>query len=288
MENLSQITKKLKNININENKNILNEFEYLFIKNASNIKEILKKENDLLGANYQYDKLLKSFETLKNYEFDKLKGYSSIGRIACLTNGDVYFVLELIIKAILTKSKIVFATESYMLNTNTYLIELAQNALEKYNVSAYAVSICNVSDYKEIVRCVENIDCIIVNKNFDLYKQMHELTDIKIIYSDYGNINVYSESEDFNDEIKILCDSAKREDKDVFLAKTQDIQSYIDNMSNNFVFYSVVIYTKNLEKCAYFLKNIKAENVYINKNPFEFNDAEFPEFEILFKKKIIY
>ena len=65
-------------------------------------------------------------------------------------------------------------------------------------------------------------------------------------------------------------------------------QDYLDNMSNNFVFHSVVVYTKRIEKCTYFFKNIKAKNVYINKSPFENIDIDFSEFEFLYQKKIVY
>lgn len=288
MENLFDITKKLKDINIKENKAILDEFRYQIQKNENIIKEILTKENKALESNYQYDKIFEIIDRVKDYQFDKLNKYSSIGRVVCFSNGDTYFLVELMIKAILTKTKVVFVTESYMLNTNTYLISIIQKVLEKYNVLGYAVSLYNTQNYKEITKAVENIDCIVVNKNWDLYKQLQQLTDVKIIYSDYGNINVYAESDDFENEIKKLCEDASKEDKDVFLFKTDNIQAYIDNMDNNFLFYSVVIYTKDLENCTYFFRNIKAENVYINKNPFETNDVEFSEFEFLFKKNIIY
>ena len=98
MENLMNITQKLKNVNIIENKSVLTEFEYLFNKNANTIKDILSKENNLLKTNYQYNKLLKSFENIKEYDFDKLKGYTSIGRAVCISNGDTYFLLELFLQ----------------------------------------------------------------------------------------------------------------------------------------------------------------------------------------------
>jgi len=286
MDNFINTVEKIKNVNINNNINILTEFRLLLEKNASTIKEIISKENNFLKTNYEYNKIFHSFDNIKNYDFEQIKKYSSIGRIVCITNGDIYFILELIIKSILTKSKIVFVTDSYMINTNKYLVGLAQKALEKYDVPNFAISLFDLRNYKEVLNVANNIDCIVINKDYDLYKEIQYATDVKVIYSDYGNINIYSDSDEFDIEIKKVYDEAKKEEKDVFLSKTDDIQKYINKMNNNFVFYSVVIYTKDIEKCTYFLKNIKAENVYINQNPFEINDIEFSEFQFLYKKKI--
>jgi len=287
METLKTVIEKLKNINIKNNNEVLNEFNYLFERNSNKIKEILSKENDFFDANYEYNKLAKSFASVKEYDYEKLKKYSSIGRCVVITNGDTYFILELIIKAILTKTKISFITENYMFNTNLFLVELAQKALSKYYIDGDAITLFNLRNYKEIYDFIDNIDCIVVNKNYDLYKEIQDLFNIKVVYSDYGNINIYSDSDEFDDDIEIVYEAAKKEDKDIYVSKTDDIQKYLDNMNNNFVFYSVVIFTKDIEKCSYFLKNIKAENVYINKNPFEINDVEFPEYEFLYKKKIM-
>lgn len=280
------LTNKMKKIEFNEM--LIKDFIELFECNSKTIIDILAKENSIFDANYKYDNMLKIVNKLKDYPYDNIKKYFSIGTVACITNGDVYFVLELILKAFLTKTKIVFAMESYMFSINTYLVQLAQKVLEKYNIPREAISIYRMVSYKDVAKVADNIDCIVVNKDYDLYKTIEELTNIKVIYSDYGNINVYSESEDFEGQIKMVNEDAQKEDKDIFVTKTDDIQKYLENMSNNFVFYSVVVYTKNLEKCKYFFKNIKAENVYINKNPFEDVDVGFSEYEFLFKKKIAY
>jgi len=283
---MKSLINKMKKIEFNEM--LINDFIELFNSNNKAITNILLEENSIFNANYKYDYMLKVVNRLKDYEYDNIKKYFSIGTVACITNGDTYFVLELILKSLLKKTKIIFATESYMFSINTYLVKLAQKVLENHGISKEAISIHRIKSYKDVIEEMDNLDCIVVNKDYDLYKTIEELTNIKVVYSDYGNINVYSESEDFKSQIEIICEKAQKEDKDIFLIETKDIQKHLDSMNNNSIFYSVVIYTKNLEKCKYFFKNIKAENVYINKDPFEYIDVNFSEFEFLYKKKIVY
>ena len=100
-----------------------------------------------------------------------------------------------------------------MLSINTYLVKLAQKVLEKQNILKDAISIYKIKSYKDVVKAMDNLDCIVVNKDYELYKIVEELTNIKVVYSDYGNINIYSESEDFKDQIQIICEDAQKEDK---------------------------------------------------------------------------
>lgn len=288
MDKLLSILEKNRKVSIPSPEGILIAFYENFKLNRDNIKSILISENELMNANYDYDKLLNKFKLLKDYGYEKNKNYSSIGTILCLTNGDPYFVLELIIKAILTRNKIVFANDVYMNNINSFLVELAKSALKEFKVDPNIIFVTNLRNYKNIAKLVNKIDCIVVNKNYGLYKELQELCDIKTIYLDYGNINVYSDSEEFEENIKELRELARKENKEVFIARTEDIQKYLEGMNNNFLFHSVVVYTKNAEKCAYFLKNIKAENIYINTNPFDNLESIISEYEFLYKKKIVY
>lgn len=287
MRDLLDIVKKMKDIELNENESLIKDFILAFEENSESIIGILEKENSIFNANYQYSKMLKLFDKIKHYKYDELKKYISIGRVVCVSNGDCYFVLELILKALLTKTKIVFATEQYMLSVNTYIVELLKKVLEHNNISSDAVAIYGMKSYKDVIRVADNIDCIVINKDYDAYKVIEELTNIKVIYSDYGNINVYCDSKDFDAKIKEICLDAKKESKAIFLSESNDIEKYLEDMNNNFVFHSVVVLTKNLEQCKYFFKNIKAENVYINVNPFEYIDVEFSEFNLLYQKKIV-
>lgn len=288
MRDIIEITNTMRKLEFNKNEILIKEFRDVFEDNRQTVIEILSKDNSKFNANYQYNKMIKIFDKIKNYEFNNIEKYLSIGVAACVTNGDTYFVLELLLKALMTKTKIIFCTDSYMLSINSYLIELIQAVLVRNNIPAEVISIYSMRSYKDAVKAVDNIDCIVVNKDYDMYKNIEELTNIKVIYSDYGNVNVYVESDDFNEQIDRLCEDAKKENIDVFLTRTEDIQNYLENMSNNFVFHSVVVYTKRIEKCTYFFKNIKARNVYINRNPFENVDIDFSEFEFLYQKNIVY
>lgn len=288
MEKLLNILENIRCVNIVQNEAILYDFNELFNQNSENIKHILEKENDAMKANYSYYKLKSKFDLIKDYEFDELKKYSGIGTIVCVTNGDPYLVLELMIKVILTKNKIVFLSDSYMNSINIFLVELMKKVLEKYQVSQDVVSIMYLRNYKMVSKVIDKIDCIIVNKEYEIYKEIQEICNIKTIYLDYGNINIYSEGEEFDAQIKEVCTRATKENKQVYLAKTDDIQEHLDNMNNNVLYHAIVIYTKNAEKCTYFLKNIKAENIYINTNPFNYNESIISEYEFVYKKKVVY
>ncbi len=286
MSNLKNISDEIYNVNISDSRLILSDFTAKIKNNAVILKDILKKENEYLNATYDYNKIIETLGKLEDYEYVKLAEYSSIGTIFCITDGDVYFLLDMLVKAILSKSKLIIAADRYMWETNKYLVETIKGALNRNGVTSSAVSIIDFDEYKNIGEC-KFIDCVVVNKDFELYKQLEEKYDIKIIYSDYGNVNIYMESDEFINMEEELVTNLRKVNKEIYLTKLDDIEKYVKNLGSTFVFNTVFVFTKDIDKCKFFLKNIKAENIFVNKTSLETNTVNISEFEFMYKKRII-
>ena len=108
MDKLLNVLEEIRKVSIPSPEGILTAFYESFKLNRDAIKNILNSENELMNADYSYDKLISKFELVKDYDYEKIKNYSNFGTILCLTDGDPYLVLELMLKAILTRNKIIF------------------------------------------------------------------------------------------------------------------------------------------------------------------------------------
>lgn len=272
------------------NIDILKEFKSTIKKNEKTLKEVLHNDNKEWGYIYSIEKLLEVLD--KDISNEKISNKEelvvSIGSVFVISNGDPYITIDLIKKALISNSAIVFVNGYEMYSINETIINLAGKILQKYNLDRKLIHIIDLPNYKDLTDYIEYIDCIIAVKDYDIYTYFSNETSCKVIYSDYGNLNIYTDCDDFEDDIKYIIDDARLENKDAYIYKIDSIKDFFKYETNNFVFNTVAIYTKNADECVEFFKKIKSRNVYINLNPLKYTDIDVDVNEFLYTKKVIF
>ena len=81
---------------------------------------------------------------------------------------------------------------------------------------------------------------------------------------DYGNINVYVDSDEFENEIKEIVKEANSLEMDVYKYNINSLEEFFLNEINNFIFNTVIIFSKDIKKCIRLYEYLKANNVFIN------------------------
>ncbi len=272
------------------NLNVLKQFIANVKKSKKQLQEVLDKDNKKWGYIYSIEKLFEVLE--KDISNEKISNKEelvvSIGNIFVISNGDPYITIDLIKKALISNSAIVFVNGYEMYNINETIINIAKDILKQYNLAKEIIHIIDLPNYKDLADYTNYIDCVIAVKDYDIYTYFSNETSCKVIYSDYGNLNIYTDCEDFDDDINYVINDAKLENKDAYIYKIDSIKDFFKYETNNFVFNTVAIYTKNADECVEFFKKIKSRNVYINLNPLKYTDIDVDVNEFIYTKKVIY
>jgi hypothetical protein len=208
------------------------------------------------------------------------------GNIVVAYNGDPYATLRLLLMAIRTHNNIVFFSKRYYA-VNTELVETLNMICTK---KQYADRIASV-EYDVIDNAIYGYHHFF---NFLIYigdkrdfQPLKKKISIPFLYSSYGTIDVFIENKD-NKELLLEMDK---------FAKEHGIRiNYYDNTSSDETLrfinkYDIldyfVVLSKNTDTIYKFMSELKAKNIYINKNPFENYKLAIREKEITYSKNII-
>ena len=276
---------------------ILNKYEkknYIILKEFINkLKEdkelvnLLKIENKEWKRKYKIDKFYKILEKYKDIE-EKSDQKFGIGNVVAVLTGDPYLNLEIIINAVLTNCNIMFIANPTLVNFNLYVISIMQDILKKENLDERLISMVNEIDYKnKIIKNKDIIDCIIVNKYYEDYSYFSQNTTSKVIYLDYGNVNIYTDSDEYEEKIESIVSELDNVDIDVYDYKINNFEEFLIKEKNNFIFNTAVIFSKDLKKCMRFYEAMKAENIFINKLDINEIDIGIDIERFRFNKKLI-
>ena len=253
-------------------------------KEVSNLLEIENKE---WKREYSIDRFYGTLEKYIDIE-EKSNQKFGIGNAVAVLTGDPYLNLELIIKAILSNCNIMFIANPTLVNFNLYVISIMQDILQEENLDQRLISIVNEIDYKtKITKNKDVIDCIIVNKYYEEYAYFAKNTSSKVIYLDYGNINIYTDSEEYEENIDNIVSEVYKIDIDVYDYKINNIEEFLKKEKNNFIFNTAVIFSKDIKKCMRFYEAIKARNVFINDFDITKIDIGLEIEELEFNKNLI-
>ena len=261
---------------------------YKFIQELRNNKELIEKaledENKYWGRNFKIEKLFRMLDKYANIELGNKEKFG-IGNIVAITTGDPYLHLELIIKSILANCKLMVIANPTMINFNLYITNVIRDVLESEKLDKNLISFIDIFDYKsKIVENKNAIDCIIVNQNYEDYDFFIKKVFAKVIYLDYGNINIYTDSAEYEESIEKIVTDTDSIDMDVYDYK---IDEFLKKENNNFIFNTAVIYSKDIKKCMQLYEMIKARNIFINTFDINKIDIGLDINDLLFEKNIV-
>ena len=208
------------------------------------------------------------------------------GNIAVSYNGDPIVTLRLLLMAFRTHNNIVFFSKKYFA-INTKIVETLNMIANK---KGYADRIAMV-EYDVIDGVIANLQTffnkmIFVGDKRD-YVQMKKKFVIPTIYVGYGNVDVFIENKDFkNLLLEINQFSRENNIKINYYDETQieDTITFINRFELTDCF---VLLSKNTDLIYKIISEVKAKNIYINKNPFDNYKLNITEEDLIYKKNII-
>jgi len=263
-----------------------------FIDELQNRKSILidllNKENGTWNTEFDIEKILNSVtnQYIKlNEENNKKFG---IGNIVAITSGDILLQIDLIIKAIISNCRILFILNPILFSFNLYIVSIIQEILRDEGLNKELIAAASSLTYKK--QLIDNrnyIDCIIINKDYEEYSYFKERVDSKVIYLDYGNINIYVDSNEFNDEIDKIAKETRKIEFNIYKYDINNVEEFFSNEINNFIFNTVVIFSKDIKKCMRFYEGIKSNNIFINEFNLDKIQIGFKTDDLQFEKNLV-
>ena len=252
------------------------------------LSNILEKENEQWNSKYTIERFKKVIDKYKNSNIE-INHKFGIGNIVAITNGDPYLHLELIINAIISRCKIMIIANPTLINFNLYITQIVREVLKQEELDEDLISIVNTINYRsKIIENQKFIDCVVINKDYEEYNFFTKKMFSKIIYLDYGNINIYVDSEEFENKIEEIVNLTYGIDISVYKYKIDNLEKFFSSGNNSFIFNTAVIFSNDIKKSMDFYELIKARNIFINK--FDINEIEtgLDINDFLFDKKVIF
>lgn len=285
---------------INETFNILLEANKVDLKNDNgfipNLNTINNIFNLVLNEKYSYgDTILSTRNEELNITYGKL--ISNIGTVCTIFDGNMYTLLEIILRNLLSNNSTIFSYSGYMYGTNTYLLELLKEILSKNNLDKNLVNQYITEDYKQLLSNYTSIDLVICIGPKELQNTIVELSKNKTLVSGYENYEIYIDSLDhitflehiMSQDYKITLyakESLGILNEDIFIVSDEDEAiSMINNTGSN---YSTSVFTDNPAIASKFLQEIKSKQVLVNTSPTIEHFLDIKQSDLYTEKTIIY
>ena len=285
---------------INETFNVLLEANKVDLKNDNgfipNLNTINNIFNLVLNEKYSYgDTILSTRNEELNITYGKL--ISNIGTVCTIFDGNMYTLLEIILRNLLSNNSTIFSYSGYMYGTNTYLLELLKEILSKNNLDKNLVNQYITEDYKQLLSNYTSIDLVICIGPKELQNTIVELSKNKTIVSGYENYEIYIDSLDhisflehiMSQDYKITLyakESLGILNEDIFIVSDEDEAiSMINNTGSN---YSTSVFTDNPAIASKFLQEIKSKQVLVNTSPTIEHFLDIKQSDLYTEKTIIY
>lgn len=208
------------------------------------------------------------------------------GNIAVSYNGDPYVTLRLLLMSLRTHNNIVFFSKKYYA-INTKIVETLNMISEK---KGYANKIAMV-EYDVIDGVIANLQTIF-NKMIFVgdkrdYVQMKKKFVIPTIYDGFGNVDVFIENKEFKSLLLDINQYARENNIKINYYDDTQIEDTLTFINRFELTDCFVLISKNTDLIYKFISEVKAKNIYINKNPFEDYKLSITEKDLVYKKNII-
>ena len=208
------------------------------------------------------------------------------GNIAVSYNGDPYVTLRLLLMSLRTHNNIVFFSKKYYA-INTKIVETLNMISEK---KGYANKIAMV-EYDVIDGVIANLQTIF-NKMIFVgdkrdYVQMKKKFVIPTIYDGFGNVDVFIENKEFKSLLLDINQYARENNIKINYYDDTQIEDTLTFINIFELTDCFVLISKNTDLIYKFISEVKAKNIYINKNPFEDYKLSITEKDLVYKKNII-
>lgn len=271
-------------------KEILNEFKKQMSKKDTfnQAIEIDKKHHSVYITQEKILEMIDEFINLEkfNVKYTPNTIVDGYGNLAVSYNGDPYITLRLLLMAFRTHNNIVFFSKKYYA-INTKIVETLNMICEK---KRYCSKLAMV-EFDVIDGIIANSQTffnrmIFIGDKRD-YIQMKKKFVIPTIYAGFGNIDIFIASKDFKDLLLDINQYSRENNIKINYyddTQVEDTLTFINRFELTDCF---VLLSKDTEMIYKFISEVKAKNIYVNKNPFIDYKLTITEKDLTYTKNII-
>lgn len=254
-------------------------------------KEIFTKaieEDKKMGYTEKLEEIIEniksyvSFNPILTIQDIKAQSMDGYGNIVTIYDGSVEVTIEAIVKTLYTHNNLTLVP-NLKLGINECIVEIIMQEMKKAKYNAN-IEIC------------DNLNKIYSNQNlFDIAVFVGDKYDYKkfktrfykdIVYNPYGYLYVYSDNDEFKNILIELDKYAYVKNFGIEYYKEGNIEEVISEINEITSHNTVVILTKNSKNATELIYKLKADKIYVNKNPFVEYKFELNERDLLMKKII--
>lgn len=290
---MKEILDKMEDSNIIYSKikieQIIKKFKIIFENSMPQFVESINKDYE----KYLYRTKIEDLSNIINEKIEeeieikeKIEGKiwkDGYGTIVAIYNGKPIITLTLLLLAIKTHNKILLCAENHF-EVNNLIINLLKKVIKEEAQNENVINISN--EYYDICDCQELIDKIIFIGNKYDYVQIKKRIGIDIEYNGYGYISLFFDNDNEKEEIEKMKLYAVNNLIDLEIY-TGDIEKTIKDINYLRKNQTVVIFSQDKNNILKLALKIKANEVYINKNPFKDYKIKINSESFLTKKEII-
>lgn len=119
------------------------------------------------------------------------------------------------------------------------------------------------------------------------YIQMKKKFVIPTMYSGFGNVDVFIESKEFRELLLDISQYARENNIKINYYDDTQVEDTITFINRFELTDYFVLLSKNTDTIYQFISEVKAKNIYINKNPFEDYKLTITEQDLTYTKNIM-
>ena len=259
-------------IEINEAKDDIMKANMIDIRNNNGFEIdfniIGMMEEELLKIDVLYNKSIYPENNPEEYVLN-----DSFGTICAIYNGNTYYLIELALKSILTRNSMIFVSETnYMDFTNRLILILIKNILDKYEIDKNLIQLLYTDDFHALLSNNASINRVLAIGDLEFQNRVKESSSVEVICLGIDRYDIYIE--DINNVLMLealskidCCDiyvkSGLKVSFDDYI-EVKDVEEAVGQINFNTAGYASIILTDSKNSASYFVKNVKAANVFVN------------------------
>ncbi|MBR2704045.1 MAG: hypothetical protein IKE91_01080 [Clostridia bacterium] len=289
---VKKLEKEQSKFNTKVVKEIFEKIEKEFKSKVGPLHMAVSEDNKEFSETQEYSKLLDTISRAKKEDWimdnnSKTTIYEGLGSIGVISNDVSDVSLYLILKALKTHNRLVLFVEDKIHEVTKKIIEIVNNVCKEEKYNTY-IDYCEYKDFKELYDYADKFETFIFVNNIEKYfKFTDKVKDKNVIYSSYGTMSLYLDDKNLKDELLRMDEYVFNNNIELDLIKEVDVEEAVERINKNLDNYAAVIFTKDTKKAYYFIENVKAKQVFVNKNPYKDYLFEIDD-EKLTKLKRIY
>lgn len=297
--NSKDIVKNILNI-IKEDKDDIEKANSIDVENNNGFRidfDVIDKITiQMSNLEDSYRKVINMGKRDDNYLVGKQTDH--IGTVCVVYDGNTYYFIETILKAILTHNSIILASNTnYMQTTNELILLLIRRILEAYKIDKNLIQILYTNEFEELLSNSVSIGKVIVIGNKSFQERIKQISKIEVCTKGYNNFDMYIEDDSNISFINAIVKQG--ENIDIYVKKginvpfedfteVQDIDEAISMINFNTAGYSSSIFTDNGQNASKFLREVKAQNISVNTSPLIKDTVDIDIGEFLTVKNMLY